>query len=110
MPQDKAKADNSKGISKMAAVRQALNRLGADAKPLQMKPYIQKKFGIEMDANMISSYKSSVNKQAAGQSRLSHRTGRAAAGDVTLQDIQAVKQLTERMGADTVRELADLFG
>ena len=113
MAQDKSemsKSSNDKGISKMEAVRRALDRLGADAKPLKMKPYIQKKFGINMNANMISSYKSSVNKKEASQSRLSRRPGRTAASDFTLEDIQAVKQLTERMGAETVRELADLFG
>src|SRR5438132_8396537 len=84
MPQDKAKTSkpsNSKGISKMEAVRRALGRLGADAKPLTIQPYIQKEFGINMDANMISSYKSSANKKAAGQSRLNRRGGRGAAGD-----------------------------
>src|SRR5260370_40177788 len=97
---------NDKGITKMEAVRRALGRVGADAKPLKRKPYIQKKFGINMDANRISSYKSAVNKKEASQSRPSRRVGLGAAGNFSLQDIQTIKQLTERMGADKVRELA----
>src|SRR5438067_4685301 len=113
MPQGRARSTNKETISKMDAVRHALNELGPEAKPLQMKPWIQKRYGIDMEANMISSYKSSLNKEAAGQSGISRRgrgAGRGAAGDLSLQDIQAVKQLSDRIGADKVRELAGLFG
>jgi hypothetical protein len=113
MPQDKAKASkqsNAEGLSKMEAVRRALGRLGSDAKPLAMKKYIHDAFGIDMDPNMISSYKSSVNKRLAGQSGLMRRGRHGAGGSFSLQDVQAVKQLTERLGADKVRELAELFG
>lgn len=113
MAQDKAKspkAANDKGISKMEAVRRALNRLGADAKPLVMKPYIEKEFGIVMDANMISSYKSAISRKGASQSRLNRRGGRGTVGgELSVEDIQAVKDLAERIGADKVRELAELF-
>jgi hypothetical protein len=112
MPLDKArssKQSNSEGLSKMDAVRRALGRLGSDAKPLAMKKYIHDAFGINMDPNMISSYKSSLNKKSAGQSRLTRRAGHGA-GNFSLADVQAVKQLTERIGADKVRELAELFG
>lgn len=112
MPQDKAKASktNGKKLTKADAVRQALGRLGADAKPLDIKPFLQQEFGINMSTSMISSYKSSENKRAATQSRVARRAARAAQNQFSLEDVQAVKQLTERIGAEKVRELADLFG
>src|SRR5713101_7477509 len=112
MPQVKAKSpktSNSKGMSKMEAVRRALGHLGADAKPLSVQPYILKECGVTMDTNMISSYKSFVNKQGASKSRVTRHAGRGAAVDLCLEDIQAVKELTGRIGADKVRELAELF-
>jgi len=39
-------------------------------------------------------------------SKVKKQTGQAAGGAITMQDIEAVKALVDRMGADKVRELA----
>jgi hypothetical protein len=110
---------NDKRISKMEAVRRALSKLGRDAKPSAIQDFIRSQFQIHMETNMISNYKSHLSKKAAGRSRMTRRPAgqaavaratRAAAGSgITLEDVRAVKELTDRMGADKVRELAGVL-
>jgi hypothetical protein len=100
---------DGKAITKLEAVRRALSELGNDAKPLDIQKHIKGKFGVNMDPSMISNYKSSL--KGAGKSRMIRKPGgrAATAGGLTLQDIQAVKELTDRIGGDKVRELAEVL-
>jgi hypothetical protein len=108
MAQDKTK---SKKMTKAAGVRDALHQLGADAMPLEIQKYLRDTHNINMDAGMISSYKSAENRKRSGHS-LSKRRGAAAASasGFSIDEISAVKRLTEKIGANRVRELAGLFG
>lgn len=54
---------NGKGVTKSDAMRQALAKLGNDAKTSDLQEYVQKHFGIEMDLNTTSAYKSSLTKK-----------------------------------------------
>ena len=103
---------NSAGISKMEGVRRALGDLGSDAKPLKIKDYLDK-HGIEMSASMISNYKSHLSRKAAGSSRITRKAaGRLTGGvstEITLEEVRAVKQLADRIGADKVRRLAEVL-
>jgi hypothetical protein len=100
-------------MSKMDAVRQTLAQLGAGAKPLEIKEFLKSRYSIDMSPGMISNYKSTIN--AGGKSKLIGRgrgrpsSAMSAAGGFTLQDIQAVKQVADRIGADKVRELASVL-
>src|SRR5258708_39507410 len=100
------------GISKMEGVRRALAELGSEAKPLEIKAFLKREFGITMEPNMISNYKSMI-KSGGSKSALIRRPGRPAAGAArsanggfTIADIQAVKEIADRIGADKVRQLA----
>src|SRR4051794_29744753 len=55
---------NSEGISKMDAMRQAVAELGLDAKNPDIEGFLKKKFKIDMDTKMISSYKSKLKEEA----------------------------------------------
>ena len=55
-------------ISKMEAVRRALAQLGDDAKPQQIHSFLKSNFRIDMEPNLISNYKSTLSRKAAGQS------------------------------------------
>jgi hypothetical protein len=99
-------------MTKMEAVRRALAELGNDAMPLEIRKLIKSKLGIDMDPNMISSYKSSLTKKVTGQSAVIRKPGgrtAAATGGFSLEDIQAVKEVVARVGADKVRELAEVL-
>jgi hypothetical protein len=107
---------NGEAISKMEAVRRALAELGKDAKPLQMKEYIESHLGVEMSTDHISTYKSTLLKAGAGKKKpgrkpkiapLAART--TGKGSIDMQDIRAVKELADRIGADNVRQLVDVL-
>src|SRR5262249_23517446 len=109
---------NGATLTKTDAVKQALANLGNDAMPLAIRDHIKSKFGIDMDPNLISNYKSTLLKKAGGRRGRGGRpkrqgvpaTARATAqGGITLEDIRAVKDLAERIGADKVRQLVDVL-
>jgi hypothetical protein len=110
---------NGKALSKLEAVRRTMAELGNDAKPLAIQAHLKKTFGIDMDPKLISNYKNLVKKTAGGKPK--GRKPKAAeaaqapalrartAGGISLDDIRAVKELSDRLGADKVRELVDLL-
>jgi hypothetical protein len=110
------------GISKMEAVRQAIAKLGKDAGPAEILPFIKENFGVVMSTEMAYNYKSTALKQMGGKKR-GRKPGRkpgkkpvavAAAANghtesISLADIQAVKALTDRLGAEKVFQLAKVL-
>ena len=59
---------SSDGMTKKGAVRLALKDLGNDAKPLQIKEHIQKRYGVDMDLNHISTCKGEILREG-GQAK-----------------------------------------
>lgn len=115
-PAKAAKPANGKPMSKMEGVRQALGKLGNDAKPLEIKDYLKKQFKISMEPTVISSYKTSIfAKQRTGRKSPGRPAGRpsasakAAGQHISIEDIRAVKDLAERIGVERLRQLADVL-
>jgi hypothetical protein len=105
----------AKSVNKMEAMRQALRELGYDAKPTQLQEYLKAEHGINMDKTVISSYKNTLAKKAASQSAIIRQPGKRAAAPIansgiSLEDIRAVKELADRLGADKVQKLAEVLG
>jgi len=98
-------------ISKMEGVRRALAKLGGDAKPLDIKAFLKEEFGIDMEPNMISNYKSTL--KSTGKSALIQQprgnVGAGKAGGFSLEEIQAVKEVADRIGPDKLRKLAEVL-
>src|SRR5262245_2603303 len=108
-----AQADGKK-ISKLEAVRQAISALGRDAKPLRIQEFVKSNFHLDVNSQLISNYKPIVAKQLA---RRGGRRGRkagaaapAALSGISLADIRAVKAVVDHVGADKVRQLAEVLG
>jgi len=110
------------GISKMEAVRQAIAKLGKDAKPPEILSFVKENFGVEMSYDMASTYKSTALKEKKGKKRgpkPGPKPAVAAAavptanghanGSISLEDITAVKSLADRLGADKVWQLAKVL-
>jgi hypothetical protein len=95
----------------MEATRKALAELGREAKPLEIREYLKSKFGIDTSTSLISTYKTVLLKKGKGKKAAvgSHRSGTRANGRFSLEDIKAVKELSDRIGADKVKELAELL-
>jgi hypothetical protein len=121
-------------ITKMEAVRRALDHFGRDAKPAQMKGWIKDNFGVEMTADHISTAKGDIlRKKKAGKGTGAKRpaaqgaAAREGAGDqkvvvpqkpapvggkeagIPLDDILYVKGLVGRFGPDQLHTLIDAF-
>ncbi len=126
MPRPKSKpggANNGGKVNQMDAVRQALATLGMTASPRDIQAHLREKMGLEMSANMISSYKSSIRKKA-GLRRLrgGRKKGRAPAeaaaverpvalsGEaISIKDLRTLKDLASRLGAGRFREVVEFI-
>ena len=105
---------DGQGITKWDAVQRALAELGKDAKPLAIKDFIKSKFGLNMESQLISNYKSAISRKAGKQGPVILRPAPPAAsagsaGGITVDDIRAVKEVVARIGADQVRQLTEVL-
>jgi hypothetical protein len=109
-------------INKLDCVRQALAELGNDAQPKDIQGFLKRKFGLDMNTKFISTYKGSILRGAAKKGGVVRRPSArvssppkavlkvgAVNGGISVEDIRAVKELVGRIGADSVRELAELL-
>jgi hypothetical protein len=116
-----------KGITKVEAVRRALEELGSDAKRSAIQGFLRERFGIEMSPDHISNCKGDLRrrgrgkKKPAGQKRGAQgaapapppgppaRPPRAAGGGISVEDVRLAKGLVERVGAERLRDLIDVL-
>ena len=111
-------------LTKMEAVRQAIARLGWEAKPKQIQKHIRRRFGVEMTADYISNYKGDLARKAGRTkarpapvasaaaretSPMAPAPWQPAAGGIPLKDILAIKELVGRLGAGPLHTLIDAF-
>jgi hypothetical protein len=117
------------GMTKMEAVRKALDTLGKGAKPLQIQGFVKREFNIEMNTDHISTAKGEILRKAkkakaaskraakvaavaAGEepAQLPRPAGKASRGTLSVEDVHAVADLVQRIGAKNLRSLIDVFG
>jgi len=104
------------GVSKLDAMRQAIAKLGKDAPLADLLKTIKQDFGINLDRGLAYNYKSLVSSKPAGGRKPGPKPKAVAAAaatadgaSITLADIQAVKALTDRIGAEKVSQLAKVL-
>jgi hypothetical protein len=109
------------GTSKLDAMRQAVAKLGKDAPLADLLKVIKQDFGITLDRGLAYNYKSLVSNPTAAKpkGKKPGRKAKTASGAVatngrkavaiTLEDIQAVKALADRIGAEKVAQLAKVL-
>ena len=121
------------GMTKWDAVRQALEAMGPDAKPLAIQAYLKDHLGMDVKTSLISVYKKDltkkVDKKPAAQG-VAARKGKAKEGaggnqalvkpkppaagggkeaGISLDDILYVKGLVGRFGQAQLHTLIDAF-
>src|SRR5579884_298178 len=106
-------------MTKTEAVRRALRARGGDAKPKEIQDFVAREFGIDISVNHVSNIKSGLSKKK-GKSRRKNSVETTVAttpvasgngrhrGAVTLTDIEAAKQLAQRVGVRQLHALIDL--
>jgi hypothetical protein len=80
------------GMTKSAAIQQALVDLGTDAKPLQLQSHIKTKFNIDISTNHISAAKTDIVRKLTGAARPAPAT--AAAKTTPAPKTVATKTIT----------------
>ena len=134
-PEGSASPAKAPVLTKIDAVRQAMAKLGKNAKPLELQSYIKKEFGIEMTADHVSTSKGDILRKkkakgkAKGASKAAAATGAQPAAakpvaakpatattgngktgsSIGLEDIAVVKGLVGRVGPEQLRSLVDLL-
>lgn len=106
-------AKKKAGITKADAVRAALAE-GIDA-PADIVSYAKAKHGLELTPAQASTYKSLDKKRST--SSHGRKSGRrkvlnqstSSHGMVAVDDLQAVKSLVDKVGAEQVKRIAGLF-
>ena len=103
------------GITKKEGVRQALAALGMDVARVEIQKFVKDHFGLEVNPDHISSCKSEIlkakgkKKPAAAKQHVIEKEhspkSASAAHSVSLDDIESVKHLVERVGADSLKKL-----
>ena len=124
MPRGKANGEQGSDprTNKMEAVRRTMDTVGFDAPPLEIQKFVMDNFGQDMTPNMVSSYKSSIRKEAGLKSKRKKR-GRPSKGEpataapatavahdaVPWKDIRTIKDIAGRIGKKGLRELVELL-
>lgn len=106
------------GISKMEAMRRTLGKLSKDAPLADVLKALKQDFGITMSTGMAYTYRSAASKRVGGKRRgpkpgrkpaAVSANGKTAGGSISIEDIQAVKALADRLGAEKVKQLAGVL-
>lgn len=110
-----ADAAGGANLTQADMVRAALGDLGVKAKPQAIQDHIKAKFGREITKGIISNYKSTMKKKGTigGGRRGPGRpraAGAGAGGMVRLDDLEAVRTLVARIGAEQVVRLVNVLG
>lgn len=93
-------------------VEAAINELGWEAGPKELQPVIKTKFDVELPTAIISNYKSVLKKEsgAGGKAKPKGKPGRKPKSKPgpQFEDLQAVRGLVDKLGADQVKKLVDV--
>jgi hypothetical protein len=130
MPRGRPNAEHSSDprTNKMEAVRQAMGAQGMEASPLEIQKFIKENFDVDMSANMISSYKSTLRGKAGlvGRRKKRGRPKKTEGAETTVaaasphhamashdavpwRDIRTIKDIAGRIGKKGLRELVELL-
>ncbi len=116
------------GVNKLGAVREVIKAHGKDTMPTEIVKFAKAEHGVTISSDVASNYKSLALKQLGlkgtgkrkgkrgpkpgwklavaasnGASAVTHTTG------ITLEDIGAVKKLVDQIGAEKVKQLAQVL-
>jgi hypothetical protein len=97
--------------NQMDLVRGAMEALGAKAKPQAIQDYIKENHnGRILTKQLISNYKFHIRRKGKVVARRGRKPGAATGGTVRLDDLEVVRALVNRIGADQVKRLVEVLG
>ncbi len=112
---------SGKKISKLEGVRRAVAQLGNEVDPQDIQRFLLDHYGLEIGRVNVSKYLSHLRLNETGKktsrpgvqpsvAKTSAAAKGSGKGSVSFEDLQQVKALVERLGADRVRLLIGLLG
>jgi hypothetical protein len=96
----KAKTGSEKP-SKTQLVIDAIAALGGDPGPKQIQEYIKQNHNVDLKYALVASYKSNLKNKKGGAARRNV----SSSGSVDLKDLQAVKELLNRLGESQLQNV-----
>jgi hypothetical protein len=93
-------------VTQKEMVQAALNEKGWEAGPAELKPVIKEKFHVDLANNIISNYKSVLKRKGGKGGGGGGKRGRKPGAQFS--DLEAVRGLVSRLGADQVKKLVDM--
>jgi hypothetical protein len=88
-------ASNGKAIGITEAVRKALAQLGRDAKPTEIREWIQSTFKMDVSPNSISALKTQLNKKAAIK-----KVKQPTLKEAGISKLEGVRRALAKLGGD----------
>jgi hypothetical protein len=117
-----AKQEKSTGrVNKMDAVRKVLATHGKDTMPVEIVKFVKEEHGADMSADMASTYKSAILRKLGQSGRRKGKrkskyarqsaaaVARTASNGIRIEEIETIKKLCDRIGAEKVRQLAQVL-
>src|SRR5438552_4112783 len=77
-PKAKPEPANGKPVSKLEGVRWALQKLGNEAKPIQIQSWLKDTYKLDMPVSTITNYKSSLVNKTSKSKAAPKKIGRPA--------------------------------
>lgn len=102
----KTREGSEKKVSQRAMVQSALEICGWDAKPQDMQGHIKQTYGVELAPNIISNYKSQIKR--ATRSPGANGTRGRRDKQLQIEDVETVRNLVDRLGADRLKKIIDV--
>lgn len=119
-------------MSKKDTVRRALQDLGNEARPMQIRDHIKQRYNMEMGLDHISTVKGEILRESgqakpaaakppakqapaskpAASAEQTRKTAPAQLSEtpgISLKDIETVKDLVERVGASSLKKLIEVM-
>jgi hypothetical protein len=118
------------GVNKLDTVRQIIQRHGKEVMPADIVKLAKEEHKVDLNPDVASNYKSLALKQlglggvrkgkrgrkpapkpasVAAANGAKHAPQVSKSGGISIEDIEAVKKLVDRMGAEKVRQLAGVL-
>lgn len=95
----KAKPVDDK-VNKSAIVGEAIEALGGDPGPKAIQEYVKQHHNLDLKYALVASYKSNYKAKRGGGGRRGGGTGQ-----VSLNDLTALKELVDRVGESRIQEM-----
>jgi hypothetical protein len=106
------KPDDQPAITKADAIRKVIIEMGGPSKVKKNGPVITRlaELGFKTNSNEVSIYKNKLKKASGRAAKASKDGPKGNRSSVSLDDLEALKSLVNRIGSEEVKRALDILG